>query len=40
VRNLDREALLAYARHKEIPRVIIVKDGALEELDLSDGRDG
>lgn len=32
VRDLDREALLAYARHKEIPRVIIADGDAVEEL--------
>jgi ATP phosphoribosyltransferase regulatory subunit len=31
VRNLDRAALLAYAVHKKIPRVIIAADGQVEE---------
>ena len=34
VRGLDREALLTYARHKEIPRVIIARDGSVEEIEL------
>ncbi|MHB8145797.1 MAG: ATP phosphoribosyltransferase regulatory subunit [Vulcanimicrobiaceae bacterium] len=38
VRGLDREALLAYARHKEIPRVIIARGDAIEELHLGDLR--
>ena len=33
VRGLDREALLAYARHKRIPRVIIANGGLVEEID-------
>lgn len=32
VRGLDRAALLEYARHKEIPRVIIVDGDRIEEL--------
>jgi ATP phosphoribosyltransferase regulatory subunit len=32
VRALDREALLAYARHKQIPRVIIATGGEVEEI--------
>jgi ATP phosphoribosyltransferase regulatory subunit len=32
VRELDREALLAYARHKRIPRVILAAAGEVEEL--------
>ncbi|HLI98069.1 MAG TPA: ATP phosphoribosyltransferase regulatory subunit [Candidatus Baltobacteraceae bacterium] len=32
VRGLDRDALLAYARHKQIPRVIIARDGEVEEI--------
>lgn len=32
VRGLDRDALLAYARHKQIPRVIIAGDGEVEEI--------
>lgn len=35
-RELDRESLLAYARHKRIPRVVIARDGALEEIALPD----
>jgi ATP phosphoribosyltransferase regulatory subunit len=34
VRELDREALLAYAKHKRIPRVIIARNGAVEEIAL------
>ena len=34
VRNLDREGLLAYARHKKIPRVIIAQNGTVEEIEL------
>jgi ATP phosphoribosyltransferase regulatory subunit len=34
VRDLDRDALLAYARHKEIPRVILAEGGDIEELTL------
>ncbi|HEY9179197.1 MAG TPA: ATP phosphoribosyltransferase regulatory subunit [Candidatus Baltobacteraceae bacterium] len=34
VRNLDRDALLAYAQHKRIPRVIIVQDGHVEEIQV------
>ncbi|GAC1393881.1 MAG: ATP phosphoribosyltransferase regulatory subunit [Vulcanimicrobiaceae bacterium] len=34
VRNLDRDDLLAYARHKLIPRVIIVSGGLVEEVDI------
>ncbi len=34
VRALDREALLRYARHKRIPRVIIASGGVLEEIDV------
>ena len=33
VRGLDREALLVYARHKRIPRVIIANGGLVEEID-------
>lgn len=36
VRDLDREALLAYARHKEIPRVIIADGARVEEITLED----
>jgi len=36
VRDLDREALLAYARHKEIPRVIIADGERVEEIILED----
>jgi ATP phosphoribosyltransferase regulatory subunit len=36
VRDLDREALLAYARHKEIPRVIIADGERVEEITLED----
>lgn len=38
VRGLDREALLAYARHKEIPRVIIANGDAVEEIRLGESR--
>ncbi|HKU66760.1 MAG TPA: hypothetical protein VJP85_03195, partial [Candidatus Baltobacteraceae bacterium] len=34
VRALDREALLAYAAHKRIPRVIIAAAGEVEEIVL------
>ncbi len=34
VRNLDRDALLAYARHKGIPRVIIAIGNDTEEITL------
>ena len=34
VRDLDREALLAYARHKEIPRVLIARGNDVEEVVL------
>jgi ATP phosphoribosyltransferase regulatory subunit len=34
VRDLDRDELLAYARHKEIPRVIIADGESVEELTL------
>ncbi len=34
VRNLDREGLLSYARHKRIPRVIIARGGSVEEIEL------
>ena len=34
VRNLDRDGLLAYAQHKRIPRVIIVQDGHVEEIQV------
>lgn len=37
VRGLDREALLQYAHHKRIPRVIFARDGGAEELDLQPG---
>jgi ATP phosphoribosyltransferase regulatory subunit len=33
VRDLSREELLAYARHKRIPRVICVRNGTIEEMD-------
>ena len=33
VRGLDRKELLAYARHKRIPRVIIANGGLVEEID-------
>ena len=36
VRGLDRAALLEYARHKEIPRVIIADGEDVEELALGD----
>ena len=36
VRNLDREALLAYARHKEIPRVLIVTGDVVEEIHIDE----
>ncbi|HET6895211.1 MAG TPA: ATP phosphoribosyltransferase regulatory subunit [Candidatus Baltobacteraceae bacterium] len=36
VRNLDRDALLAYAEHKRIPRVIIAGDDVVEEVTLAD----
>lgn len=32
VRDLDRAGLLAYAQHKRIPRVIIARDGEIEEI--------
>ena len=38
VRGLDREALLAYARHKEISRVIIANGDKVEEIDLGERR--
>ncbi len=38
VRGLDREALLAYARHKEIPRVIIADGDKVEEIGLGERR--
>jgi len=38
VRGLDREALLAYARHKEISRVIIANGDKVEEIDLGELR--
>jgi ATP phosphoribosyltransferase regulatory subunit len=34
VRELGREQLLAYARHKRIPRVIISSGGTVEEIAL------
>lgn len=34
VRDLDRDALLAYAEHKRIPRVIIARGGEVEEITL------
>jgi ATP phosphoribosyltransferase regulatory subunit len=34
VRDLEREALVAYARHKLIPRVIIARNGDIEEVSL------
>lgn len=41
VRGLDRKALLEYARHKRIPRVIFARDGQTEELAISaGGQDG
>ena len=36
VRDLDRDALLEYARHKEIPRVIVADGDAAEEILLID----
>jgi ATP phosphoribosyltransferase regulatory subunit len=39
VRNLDRDALLAYARHKRIPRVIISADGSIEEIAVRQDQD-
>ncbi len=36
VRGLDRGALLEYARHKEIPRVIIVDGDRIEEILLAE----
>lgn len=36
VRGLDRDALLAYARHKRIPRVLIATPGEVEEIALGD----
>jgi len=38
VRGLNREALLAYARHKEISRVIIASGDRVEEIDLGERR--
>ncbi len=32
VLNLHRDGLLAYARHKRIPRVIIARDGSVEDI--------
>lgn len=32
VRGLDRDALLEYAQHKRIPRVIIAREGEIEEI--------
>jgi ATP phosphoribosyltransferase regulatory subunit len=37
VRDLDREALLAYARHKAIPRVLVATGDGVEEILLGDG---
>ncbi len=37
VRHLDRDELLAYATHKQIPRVIRVEDGSAEEIALEVG---
>lgn len=34
VRGLSRDELLAYAKHKAIPRVLIVRNGATEEIFL------
>lgn len=34
VRDLDRDELLAYAVHKRIPRVIIARNGEIEEIAL------
>jgi len=34
VRNLDRDSLLAYARHKRIPRLILAREGEIEEIVL------
>lgn len=34
VRELDRDALLAYAEHKRIPRVVIARCGEIEEIAL------
>ncbi len=39
VRGLDRDALLAYARHKQIPRVLIARDGEVEEVILRQAQD-
>lgn len=40
VRDLGREALLSYAKHKRIPRVIIARDGSIEEIVLRENQDG
>ena len=34
VRDLSREELLAYARHKLIPRVLIARNGTIEEVNV------
>ena len=36
VRGLDRAALLEYARHKEIPRVIVADGDRVEEIILAE----
>lgn len=33
--DLSREELLAYAKHKLIPRVIIARSGAVEEVHVT-----
>jgi ATP phosphoribosyltransferase regulatory subunit len=35
VRNLGRDELLAYARHKQIPRVLIASDNGVEEVTVA-----
>ena len=35
VRELDREALIAYARHKSIPRVLLARDAEVEEITVA-----
>jgi len=37
VRGLSRDELLAYARHKEIPRVVMVSDNNVEEIEIDGG---
>lgn len=39
VRRMSREALLEYARHKRIPRVVLVRDGEIEEILIRPGGD-